>query len=131
MSLEDIILHKTSGLSMWPFIKDGDMVSARPAGFSRIKFGDIILYRKNNQLICHRYIGKINGIFYARADLSPWEWEAVLPGELAGKAFMLVRRARVISLESKIGRLTNYWAIAAAYFTAVISRVYGRLAGPK
>jgi hypothetical protein len=112
---------------MWPFIKDGDMVSARLAKLSDIKIGDIILYRKNNQLICHRYIGKIKGVFYARADLSPWEWEAVIPEELAGKVFMLVRRARVISLESKIGRLNNYLAVVAAYFTALISRVYGSM----
>ncbi|MFH1191351.1 MAG: S24/S26 family peptidase, partial [Candidatus Omnitrophota bacterium] len=55
---EDLLFFETSGFSMWPFIRPGERLVIKKSPAQDLRAGDIILYRANNQLACHRLVKK-------------------------------------------------------------------------
>ncbi|MBN1660647.1 MAG: S24/S26 family peptidase [Anaerolineae bacterium] len=44
------------GESMWPFIRDGDIVEVVPASAAQLSVGDVVLCRSGTRLLVHRVI---------------------------------------------------------------------------
>ena len=57
--LADLSFFETTGFSMWPFLKAGEKLLIKKTPTENLKVGDIIIYRGDNQLVCHRLIKKI------------------------------------------------------------------------
>lgn len=56
---KDLIFIETKGFSMWPFLKEGTKLIIKKVSFLTLKVGDIILYEKDGNKICHRVVRKI------------------------------------------------------------------------
>ncbi|MBU2436492.1 MAG: S24/S26 family peptidase, partial [Candidatus Omnitrophica bacterium] len=71
-SSHNLFLFKTSGFSMWPFLRGGQKIIIKKVLVRDLKVGDLILYRKDNQTICHRLIKKTREgqgqMLYVRGD---------------------------------------------------------------
>ena len=53
---EDIFFFKTEGFSMWPFLKPGGRLIFKKVPPETLRIGDVILYKADNQSICHRLV---------------------------------------------------------------------------
>jgi signal peptidase I len=109
---------ETTGFSMWPFIKQEDRIVVEEVGAGELNSGDIVLYKVDNQLVCHRLVNrkKSDGkyLLFTRGDNVPsWKAEAVNEAQLVGRACGIVRRGRLIALK-------GVWqAICARFIIAV------------
>jgi polysaccharide biosynthesis/export protein len=50
------IEFQANGNSMYPAIKNGEMITVQPVEISNIKAGDVVLYRNQNRVIAHRVV---------------------------------------------------------------------------
>lgn len=59
---------KVGGSSMWPFIKDGEVLVLRKAPLSDIAQGDVIATYSDQRLLCHRVFEKGEDFVRTKAD---------------------------------------------------------------
>lgn len=103
---DDSIIRKAHGNSMWPFIKDGDMVRisevCRP-----LKKYDVILYRRRDKtLVLHRIIDIRYGYYFTAGD-SQTELEAVAGEQVKGVMKGCYHKGRYIKAGHLAGKV---WA---------------------
>jgi peptidase S24-like protein len=58
------------GESMFPTVRDGEILHVRPAGRSRLKAGDMVLFRTDGKFKAHRIIRKQGQFLVTRGDAS-------------------------------------------------------------
>lgn len=58
------------GNSMYPFIKDGEVVNVEKA--EKIKTGDVIIFKREKELFVHRVILKVGNMCITKGDNSPF-----------------------------------------------------------
>ncbi len=101
------------GWSMYPAIRDGEMITVEPAIPSQVKRGDILLHSNNRRVIAHRVVRiarrkglldsptSVPGIFFIlRGDASSACDDPVDPGQVLGKVVSVERNGRLIDLDS-------------------------------
>lgn len=61
---------KASGISMSPFIKDGDLLTASPLHNALPKFGDVVvcLLQNRQRILVHRLIAKKQKTYWVKGD---------------------------------------------------------------
>lgn len=120
MELSDkkVEFFETTGQSMWPSIRTQDKVIVVPVTPQELRLGDLILYRENDKLICHRLVRKLRGtsgyLFWVRGDATRWGYETVDRLNLVGRVSQIIRDGKVISQETLFARLFNWGAIIFA-----------------
>ena len=72
-----------SGWSMFPTVKSGDSIYSKRIKRSRLKKGDLIVYKDKSLIVCHRLIGFDKNHFITRGDNlihrdAPHKWEDFL-----------------------------------------------------
>ena len=101
---------EASGFSMWPFLRAGDRLMVRKIPPKDLKIGDIILYIKDKQSICHRLVKKVKKgekyTFYAQGDSSN-SAEPVEAGMLQGKVVGLLRKGRIKNIATGYRHFIN------------------------
>lgn len=95
------VRFRAPGTSMHPTIRHGDLITVEPLEPSRLKRGDIILYRLQGDFIAHRIvnIGERDGCdrnFILRGDASTTCDAPVKPEQVLGKVVCLERDHRII-----------------------------------
>lgn len=117
---ENLIFIETEGYSMWPFLRPGRKLIIKKVPLQTLNIGDIILFRKSEQLVCHRLVKKIklgNGLLlYARGDNSLSLPEAVNEDKFLGKAIGLLKNGRIIDFECLKSRIFNRFIVKIAPF---------------
>ena len=99
----NLSFFETTGFSMWPFLRTNDKLIVKKSYLNKLNIGDIILYSKDNHLICHRLIKKIRHndryTLYVRGDNSK-SIELVYEHMFEGKVVAVLRnnRSRNITL---------------------------------
>jgi polysaccharide biosynthesis/export protein len=99
------IEFQATGNSMYPAIKDGEMITVQPAEISDIKARDVVLYRNQSRVIAHRVVQiEENSQLILRGDASENFDAPVEPQQILGKVistkrarnFLHILRTRVI-----------------------------------
>ncbi len=114
-----VFFLETSGFSMWPFLRQGEKLIIKKTSPCDLSVGDIILYRTEKQLVCHRLVKKVRAKneckLYARGDNSLSAPEFVSEGALQGKVIGVVKRnGRVTDISTLMPRLLNRIIVAIA-----------------
>ena len=109
--------YKALGGSMCPFIKSGDILTAKPT--RRISTGDVIVYKKAKSITAHRVVGrrKIKGdpFFLTKGDASRGCDGLVSPSEVLGKVIAVkTRTGKIIKTDSFCRRIFK-WGIAVIF----------------
>ena len=124
---EGLLFFDTSGFSMWPFMRQGEKLVIKKARIDDLRVGDIILYRANNQIVCHRLVKKImteDGYsLYARGDNSNSSPELVPEAMFSGKAIGIIKSGKVISLTNCGRRLNSRLIVMIAPLIAAANRM--------
>ena len=88
---------------MWPFLKGQEKLIVRRIPLSDLRLGDLVLYKSNKQLVCHRLVKKAknNGtcLIYSRGDASFGSAEPVNEEMLLGKVIAVMKNGKITSLE--------------------------------
>lgn len=129
--MNDIIFIEAKGFSMWPFLREGERLVIKKAAIEDLRIGDIILYRKDEQLVCHRLVKKEkNGyLLYARGDNSSSAPELVTQEMFQGKvAGVLRKNGRTIDICGRQQRFLNRVIVIIAPLVAgIIKPCYFKL----
>jgi GNAT superfamily N-acetyltransferase len=96
---------------MLPFIRDGDVLTIRPAGAVALNVGDAVVYRTAaSRLVAHRIVGKElrsgRVVLVLRGDALSGPGEPVAAGQVLGRVVGIRRGKRVLRLE----RGARQWA---------------------
>jgi len=124
-------LFETSGFSMWPFLRGREKLLIKKVPVEDLKIGDIILYEKDTQKICHRLVKKKNGregvSLFVRGDNAPYSSERVTEQMYSGKAVGILNKGRTFDLTSRRSRFINRTIVFAAPIISAGNRIIRRL----
>ena len=117
LSLGFGVRFRAPGTSMHPTIRNGDVITVEPVAPTKLKRGDIILYRFRGDFIAHRIVTKEerNGCgltLILRGDASSTCDQPVEPEQVLGKLVCLERGHRFIdpySLRVRLWSMLYLW----------------------
>jgi len=97
---------------MYPLIRDGDTIEAKPAVASNTRVGDVILFSvSSGQVFAHRVIKKQvtanEVVLLVKGDSKPQADHEVYPKQVLGKVVAIERNGRRISLDRGLRRFTG------------------------
>lgn len=132
----EVSFFQTSGFSMWPFLRSGQKIIVKRAEIADLKLGDLILYRADSELVCHRFINRIkrkDGYFlYTQADASCLSSpEAIKEEMFFGKVISIMSDNNIINLERRRQRYINILIIFLAPLLCAGLKIYHLLRGKK
>lgn len=99
----------TSG-SMWPALKEGDLILIKAAPKESLKIGDIIIWRSNETaggFVIHRIVQLDNNTFTTKGDANFTEDTPVKYENIIGRTAMLGKRPLRIPYLGFISKLGN------------------------
>jgi signal peptidase I len=120
---ENLLFIETKGFSMWPFLKTGERIVVKRIPLEDLRIGDIILYRSDNQMVCHRLIKKVDCedgyLLYTRGDTSPNLGEPITEKALVGKVTGILRKGRFINFTGRWCHFVNRLIVEFAPFLRI------------
>ncbi len=123
------VRYKIPDNSMKPYLNKGDVVIIKHATVSNIGVGDIVFYRKGDELVIRRVIRKIEKvgetIIFTKAESSKKAEPPVKPSQIIGKVVKAERWGKEISLPP-----ANFYQKITAYGTIPLYKVvFNTIAG--
>ncbi|MFC1893831.1 S24/S26 family peptidase [Chloroflexota bacterium] len=107
--------------SMAPLIRSGDQVLVSQVLAEQIHFGDIVVFRRNGDLIVHRVFKKwrnAEGIFFGEKGDSAQVQGLLAAGKVIGRVTTVKGRGnKTLSLSPPLSRLANLVLSAWLYWT--------------
>ena len=84
------------GYSMVPFVRPGDVLTVTPLDGTRLRPGDVVLYRRPPQgvLVAHRLIAPDSGRWRVGGDNLPGAEERIVAGQVLGTVAWIEHRGR-------------------------------------
>jgi signal peptidase I len=121
------------GMSMSPFIRDGDVVEVQPIGAAAIRCGDVVLYRNGgDHVIVHRVVqlDREDGhtMLVTRGDALACADGPICREQVLGRVVALERKERHIQVNTGLPRILGRLWIGLAPLS---QRLYGVLAALK
>ncbi len=121
LSKGDMLRFRAHGGSMYPFIKNGDIIKVKPMEASAIRVGDVIFYRSvRGRLFAHRVIkvdaqhGRV--ALVTKGDSVSSADPLVHPKQVLGQVVAIRRGERTIKLDRGVYRFINVlWARLSLY----------------
>jgi signal peptidase len=116
------------GRSMFPMLRDGDVVEIRDFDLNRLRVGDLLLFKtESGQLVLHRYLGQ--QIFEGRVwlttkgDASRGCDRPIAPQQILGRVVQIHSSRGVQSLEGLPARLANYIFAKISPYRHILGRI--------
>ncbi len=96
------------GWSMYPFIKNGDLIEVAHAAVEDIAAGDVVFFRSGQRLLAHRVVGHgLHGqelCLRVRGDRFLYEDPPVYGRDLVGRVGSVCRKQRIVRLDRGLNR---------------------------
>jgi hypothetical protein len=134
MNQNGLLFYEVKGFCMWPFLNDGQKILVRKTGAGSVRPGDIVLYRSDNGLLCHRLARKEKKdgawVFYCKPDTSWSSGAPVCENMVEGKVAAVIANNAIHSLETARGRVRA--VIILGFLSpvfALLLRGYKKLSG--
>ncbi|HUU41739.1 MAG TPA: S24/S26 family peptidase [Desulfatiglandales bacterium] len=88
------------GFSMWPFIKDKDMVTITPMQAGRPRLGDVVAFisSETKELVIHRVVGRRGSDYLTKGDNTLMRDEPVLKTCILGCVKKVEKNGKVVSI---------------------------------
>jgi len=109
------VRFRPSGRSMYPSIREGELITVEPVVASDVKLGDIVLYRSERGLIAHRVVGTSptqSSVlsphnFFLQGDASLSSDQPVEAHQILGRVVGVQRDGRSLALASRGAKLRH------------------------
>ena len=97
---------RATGFSMYPFIRDGDIITISPLRNEALRFGDVVafVHPKLGNLIIHRIFGRRKNSFHIKGDNVPFSNGFVPRKSIIGRITKVEREGKVVSFGFGIER---------------------------
>ncbi|MCK4648717.1 signal peptidase I [bacterium] len=123
---------QAKGGSMYPAIRDGDILNVEPVKVKDIRLGDVIFYRTaGERMVAHRVIKKLSQndrlILVTKGDSNTGKEEEVILEEILGRVKAIERYGRRICLNQGLGRLMDIFYAKISPLIRRLRRIGGRL----
>ncbi|HSR30026.1 MAG TPA: hypothetical protein VLY63_05625 [Anaerolineae bacterium] len=130
MSLGASLQLEVRGWSMYPFLKDKDVVEIAPVRMAEIDIGDIVVFRSEDRLLAHRVVGVVSDekgfCLRVRGDSFRQEDPPVKETNLIGKITAVHRDRRtgqhVIRLDQGSARSLGRWVAQSRFVHRCVRR---------
>jgi len=102
------VRFRPSGRSMYPSIREGEVITVEPVRASDVKSADIVLYRSERGLIAHRVVeiaSRDSRVFRVQGDASLSCDQPVEAEQILGRVVGVQRNGRSVSLSSPGAKL--------------------------
>jgi signal peptidase len=99
---------RPTGRSMYPSIREGELITVEPVAASDVKLADIVLYRSERGLIAHRVVeiaSRDSQVFRLRGDASLSCDQPVEAEQILGRVVSVQRNGSSITLASRGAKL--------------------------
>ena len=98
------VRFRAGGSSMWPFIRDGDVLIVEPLEGGAVRVGDVVLYRTAaGRVMAHRVVIRTTDdgdvALLIRGDGSEGAGDTVVPGDVLGRVTWMERGGGAIRLD--------------------------------
>jgi len=114
------------GGSMFPFIRPGDIITAKPIPPKNLIVGQVLFYYKDGNFFAHRLKEKSsNSLMITRGDNLPFNDGFITPSEVLGKIVTIERKGKKIDMESGFMRLVNWIVARVPIYWVIRSMVFG------
>lgn len=90
---------KTFGSSMYPFLKEGDVVYYKPVKYKDILMNDILVLQNDTSAFTHRVIYKTDSLFITKGDNNLHPDRVINRDKIVGKAYKVKRGTDTLRLE--------------------------------
>jgi signal peptidase len=122
------VRFQATGQSMYPAVKDGEIIKVEPVEPSHIKKGDIVLYRMKKGVIAHRvvHIERRNGdppFFVLRGDALGTCDGIVEPRQVIGRVISVERNGRDYKLNGIYAKLFHNLHFYASFLRRRLSQI--------
>ena len=127
-----LFCFRAHGSSMYPFFRDGDVLTIQPVEIETLAIGDVVFYRSAwDKVIAHRVVAKkfSNGkcVLTTRGDSGLNTNEQVQADHVLGRVMSIQRGEKVIRLDNTFRKLTSrLWIISyplSALFLRAVLRI--------
>jgi len=90
---------QASGCSMFPFIKNGDVLTVSPLDSASLRRGDVVAFSRpeTGKLVVHRIVGKRDGLFLIKGDNAPEADGLVAKAGIAGLVTRVERNGKGVN----------------------------------
>jgi len=104
---------KAHGSSMYPFIRDGDVLTIQTVEIEKLNRGDVVLYRSaGDRVVAHRVVGKnaTNGqwVLMMRGDSGLSTNEQVPADHVLGRVMSIQRGQKVVQFDNTFWKITSH-----------------------
>ena len=123
-----VLRFSAPGYSMFPFIRDGDIVEVQPLNNWHPRAMDIIVYAHPNGKVRVHRLDKVRqtdaGLrLYLRGDAPPFCGEWIESGQVLGRVAAVEHAERRVRMDSRLMRSMAWLWAAAMPFSAYILRL--------
>jgi signal peptidase I len=116
---------KVTGLSMFPAIWPGDVLTVRSQSPDLLEPGQIILYRRNGKLTAHRVIRVSGDELITQGDCVPSFDQPVHASEVVGQVAGICRNSRMVKLQQSLGQRAAAWVLRrSAWCTRILLHLH-------
>ncbi|MDO9579596.1 MAG: nucleotidyltransferase family protein [Bacteroidales bacterium] len=110
LSQGNCLRFRARGGSMYPFVRDGDILEVEPVNGREIRLGDVIFYQTaDERVVAHRVVRQSfsndGPILITRGDSTVGKGERVSLEDILGRVKFIERNGRKIRFDSGTGRL--------------------------
>ncbi|MFH1508542.1 MAG: S24/S26 family peptidase [Candidatus Omnitrophota bacterium] len=110
-----MLYYNVRGSSMWPFLRSGQRIIVERPPTTELRIGDIIVYRSNNQVVCHRLV-KMDKLskgykIYARGDRSLSAPQAIEEELFLGRVYAIIMQGKLIFINSFVWQVANRFIV--------------------
>ncbi len=117
------VRFRASGRSMYPSIREGELITVEPVRASDVKLGDIVLYRSERGPIAHRVVeiaSRDTHVFRLRGDASLSSDEPVGAEQILGRVVSVKRNGRAVQLATPGAKLWHKARQCASALKALV-----------
>lgn len=120
-----IVRFRAEGLSMYPTIRHGELITLGPFAADEVVRGDVLLCRHSTRLLAHRVVA-VTGhgserVFLLRGDAKRDCDAPVAVSDVIGKVLSVCRNGRAIRLCGRAARLRHKARFAASRAKAFVT----------
>ncbi len=127
----ETLFFDSTGFSMWPYLTGKEKLIIKKGSLSKIRLGDLVVYRAGEELICHRlvkFVKSEGGPFYfTKADASFGPPEALKKEQILGRVSCFIKNNRIYNLEGRWARTKNRLILLVLPLVNLVSDVYVNL----
>ena len=128
---------KVTGCSMIPAVWPGDVIVAQRREMSELHPGQIVLCRRDGELVAHRVTRILSDHLITRGDSLPGDDQPTMEPDLLGQVVSIVRNGRTVDLRqsavqrlgSAVVRRSKFWLRVTLRLRQYLERNQRRIGG--